>query len=124
MLDTTKIINPNGCGIGLTVSRKYIECLGGELTVESELDKGTTMTFILPIEKEEQLGKIEEKKEGSRCRSSTNLKFLISNSNKNMEVSDLSRFFIASLECPLDEERAKRILSFNVANATKKIFKE
>ena len=49
MLSNTKNINPNGCGIGLTVSRKYVESLGGKFEVESELDKGTKMTFIIPL---------------------------------------------------------------------------
>lgn len=50
MLDKTKAINPNGCGIGLTISKKYIECLQGELHVESVVDEGTTMKFVLPDE--------------------------------------------------------------------------
>ena len=47
MLDDTKHINPNGCGIGLTVSQKYVEKLGGTFTVESEFGKGTKISFTI-----------------------------------------------------------------------------
>jgi signal transduction histidine kinase len=63
MLDTTKNINPNGCGIGLTVSKKYVNWLGGELNVESELGKGTTMVFVLPDEAQPSNSIVEELKE-------------------------------------------------------------
>jgi ABC-type multidrug transport system fused ATPase/permease subunit len=50
MLDKTRAINPNGWGIGLTISKKYIECLQGELHVESVVEEGTIMKFVLPDE--------------------------------------------------------------------------
>lgn len=34
-------INPNGSGIGLTISRKYLEKLGGEILAESQEGEGT-----------------------------------------------------------------------------------
>jgi len=38
-----------GSGLGLSISRKYIELLGGEITVQSEKDKGSTFEIILPL---------------------------------------------------------------------------
>ena len=37
-----------GTGLGLTISKKFCQMMGGELTVESELDGGSTFTMNLP----------------------------------------------------------------------------
>lgn len=52
MLNDKKEINPNGSGIGLTVSKKYVEKLGGDICLESEFGIGTTITFTTPIQKQ------------------------------------------------------------------------
>lgn len=38
-----------GTGLGLAISRSYCEMMGGELSVSSELNKGSTFTVDLPI---------------------------------------------------------------------------
>ncbi|CAI2383227.1 unnamed protein product [Moneuplotes crassus] len=44
-------LNPNGCGLGLTISKKYVERLDGEIRVESVYGEGTEMIFsVLPKE--------------------------------------------------------------------------
>ena len=48
MFDDNKEINPHGCGIGLTVSKKYIEKLGGSIWVESEFEEYTKVVFRIP----------------------------------------------------------------------------
>jgi len=39
-----------GIGIGLSLAKEFVEFLNGRLTVESELSKGSTFIFTLPIE--------------------------------------------------------------------------
>ena len=39
-----------GSGIGLSIVKEFVELHGGEITVESELEKGTTFSVTLPIE--------------------------------------------------------------------------
>jgi len=40
-----------GVGIGLTLSRYIVEMMGGKITVESELDKGSVFTFTVQVKK-------------------------------------------------------------------------
>ena len=47
-LDTTR--KYGGTGLGLTISKQYVELMGGELKVTSEKDKGSTFFFTLPLE--------------------------------------------------------------------------
>jgi two-component system, OmpR family, sensor histidine kinase VicK len=48
MLDLNRNVNKNGWGIGLTISQKYAEALGGKIWLESEFKKGTSISFTIP----------------------------------------------------------------------------
>ncbi|CAI2365961.1 unnamed protein product [Moneuplotes crassus] len=54
MVSDTKGLNPNGTGIGLTVSKRYVEAIGGEIHLHSALRKGTDVIFTIPIDDESE----------------------------------------------------------------------
>ncbi|MDZ4795969.1 MAG: PAS domain-containing sensor histidine kinase [Bacteroidota bacterium] len=41
--------NIQGTGLGLHIVRRYIDLLGGEISLQSELNKGTTIIFSIPV---------------------------------------------------------------------------
>jgi two-component system, LuxR family, sensor kinase FixL len=42
-------MNIQGTGLGLNIVKRYIDLVGGSITFESELNKGTTFTVCLPL---------------------------------------------------------------------------
>ncbi len=42
-------VTSESSGLGLFISKQYVELHGGHITVESELDKGSTFSFTLPL---------------------------------------------------------------------------
>ena len=45
-------LNIQGTGLGLHIVKRYLDLLGGEADLKSELGKGTTVTFSIPVKKQ------------------------------------------------------------------------
>ena len=61
-----------GTGLGLSISKTIIEKLQGEISVTSEVDKGTTFSFYLPLPEEEiELVETEVQAESTATRATT-----------------------------------------------------
>ncbi|MEW6157811.1 MAG: ATP-binding protein [Verrucomicrobiota bacterium] len=57
--DTNTAKKYGGTGLGLALSRKFCQMMGGDVTVASEPGKGSTFAIVLPVELEES-GRIGE----------------------------------------------------------------
>lgn len=44
--------NIQGTGLGLHIVKRYVDLLGGDVNIQSELNRGTTINFSIPINKE------------------------------------------------------------------------
>lgn len=40
-------MNKTGCGLGLTLSKNLANALGGDITVQSEVGKGSIFTVVI-----------------------------------------------------------------------------
>jgi signal transduction histidine kinase/CheY-like chemotaxis protein len=47
--DISTVRQYGGTGLGLPISRNYVNLLGGDMNVESEQEAGTTFTFTIPV---------------------------------------------------------------------------
>jgi len=72
-----------GSGLGLSISQRLLEMMGGRIWVESELGRGSTFGFVLPLNVSEELALVPESDQ--RC--SHNVPILLVDGNtSNREV--------------------------------------
>ncbi len=78
----------SGTGLGMSITKKLIEKMGGTITFESELGKGTTFVFRIPFKTDPDAKKREEQKAAAE-RSIKGLKILLTEDNAlNMEIAE------------------------------------
>ena len=78
----------SGTGLGMSITKKLIEKMGGTITFESELGKGTTFVLRIPFKTDPDVEKREEQKAATE-RSIKGLKILLAEDNAlNMEIAE------------------------------------
>ena len=53
--DNTITKQKGGTGLGLAISKRIIEMHGGQIRLDSEVGKGSTFTFIVPVRAQRQV---------------------------------------------------------------------
>lgn len=104
-VDNSETREINGTGLGLFLSRKLTESIGGFLDVESEYKKGSTFTVKLPRitrENAEKLKAIEDAKKAEEHQK-------IEQKNNQREIDEANRDITAILEDPKIENPSEEV---------------
>ena len=104
-VDNSETREINGTGLGLFLSRKLTESIGGFLDVESEYKKGSTFTVKLPRitrENAEKLKAIEDTKKAEEHQK-------IEQKNNQREIDEADRDITAIIEDPKIENPSEEV---------------
>ncbi len=77
-----------GTGLGLPISRKLADLMGGSIEVKSEIGKGSTFSLFLPLRDIEGSEEDQNRDEARKNKINDKLKSAISGSNKILMVED------------------------------------
>lgn len=100
----------SGTGLGLPIVKRITDMLGGSISVESELDVGTTFTIILPFCRDKE-GNSEEDKPAAYKESLHGMNILLVEDNMlNMEITEyLLKHEGCTVRCAVNGQEAVEI---------------
>jgi len=102
-----------GTGLGLNISKTYVEMMGGRILVESELGQGTTFTVEIPIVRgteEGETGTEEEFDDQSLCAPNVNILLVDDNEFNIKTVEALLSLFYIKIKCVSSGREAIEII--------------
>lgn len=79
--------NYRGTGLGMTITKKLTDCMGGTIDVKSEVGKGSIVTVVLPLEiaaRPEQEGEKETDSDGIRGKHA----LIVEDNELNREIAE------------------------------------
>ncbi|MGQ9642613.1 MAG: response regulator, partial [Ignavibacterium sp.] len=103
----------DGTGLGLTLTKKFVEVLGGKIQVESEVDKGSIFTISFPITETEKLQLNSGNQSNFDISNKANINFkvkpnilLVENDDASIEVTQLFLKDVCELDVVANGEQA------------------
>ncbi len=104
--ETTKTQNYKGFGLGLFITKNLIKLLDGELSVTSQLGKGSSFKCLIPIEKST-----------TSLIKNTSKKIILPNQNISVVIIDDEISQLTFLKAVLDQNKIKHTSFQNAKNA-------
>lgn len=79
--------NYQGSGLGMTITKNLVDKMGGTIQIESELDKGSVFTVVLPLKIAEAPQKEEEHTEAGNAELEGKRALLVEDNELNQEIA-------------------------------------
>lgn len=99
-----------GTGLGLSIVKSLTELMGGNIQVQSEVDKGSTFTVQLPMEADINQEQADSKKMAADCFNTIHALVLDASENSRNMLGDCLKAFGIKHELTVDEKEAIQIM--------------